>query len=96
MDSLAAMVERAVQEKIDVIMMEDFNCNMLCPDLKAVRLAMVMSEYGLVQMIKGPTRVTESSETQIDLLFTTNADLVDQVGCEEPGLSDHSLIFGCW
>ena len=94
MDNLAAMVERAVQEKIDVIMMGDFNCNMFCPDLKAVRLAMVMSEYGLVQMIKGPTRVTESFETQIDLLFTTNADLVDQVGYEEPGLSDHSLIFG--
>ena len=91
MDSLAAMVERAVQEKIDVVMMGDF---MLCPDSKAVRLAMVMSEYGLVQMIKGPTRVTESSESQIDLLFATNTDLVDQVGYEEPGLSDHSLIFG--
>ena len=49
MDSLAAMVERAVEEKINVIMMGDFNCNMLCPDSKAVRLAMVMSEYGLVQ-----------------------------------------------
>ena len=48
---------------------------MVCPDLKAVRLAMVMSEYGLVQMIKSPTRVTKSSETQIDLLFVTNADL---------------------
>ena len=61
---------------------------------KAVRLAMVMSEYGLVQMINGPTRVTESSETQIDLLFTTDQDLLDRVGCEEPALSDHSLIFG--
>lgn len=94
MDSLAAMVERAVEEKINVIMMGDFNCNMLCPDSKAVRLAMVMSEYGLVQMINGPTRVTESSETQIDLLFTTDQDLLDRVGCEEPALSDHSLIFG--
>ena len=65
----------------------DYNCNMLCPDSKAVRLAMVTSEYGLVQMIKGPTRVTESSETQIDMLFVTNTDLVDQVECEETGLS---------
>ena len=64
MDSLAVMVERAVQENIDVVMVGDFNCNMLCPDLKAVRLAMVMSEYGLVQLIKGSSRVTESSETQ--------------------------------
>jgi len=45
-------------------------------------------------MINGPTRVTESSETQIDLLFTTDQDLLDRVGCEEPALSDHSLIFG--
>ena len=46
---------------------------------------MVMSEYGLVQMMKGPTRVTESSETQDRPLFATNTDLGDQVGCEEPG-----------
>ena len=93
MDSLTAMVERAVEEILPVIMMGDFNCNMLCPDLKAVRLAMVMPEYGLVQMINGATRVTESSETQIDLLFTTDQDLLDRVGCEEPALSDHSTNY---
>ena len=49
---------------VRMVRLVDFNCNMLCPDSKAVRLAMVMSEYGLVQMMKGPTRVTESSETQ--------------------------------
>ena len=38
MDSLAAMVESTVQEKIDVVMMGDFNCNMLCPDSKAVEV----------------------------------------------------------
>ena len=77
-----------------MVMMGDFNCDMMCPNSSACRLAMVMSEYGLTQMVNGPTRVTEDSSTQIDLLFTTNMDLFQRVGCEEPGLSDHSLIFG--
>ena len=51
-----------------------------------------MSEYSLVQMIAGPTRVTQSSKSQIDLLFSSDADLLQSVGCEDPGLSDHSLI----
>ena len=45
-------------------------------------------------MVNGPTRVTEETSTQIDLLFTTDVELVQKVGCEQPGLSDHSLIYG--
>ena len=61
---------------------------------QASTLRPLMSECSLVQMIVGPTRVTQSSELQIDLLFSTDAELLRSVGCEDPGLSDHSLIFG--
>ena len=44
-------------------------------------------------MIEGPTRVTQSSGTQIDLLYSSNTDLLRQVGCDELGLSDNSLIY---
>ena len=94
MDNMAVMVERAVQEKTAVVMLGDFNCDMMNPDSRAAKLAMVMSEYGLQRMVNSPTRVTERSETQIDLLFTTDADLIKEVGCDELGLSDHNLIFG--
>ena len=39
-------------------------------------------------MIHGPTRVTQTSETLIDLLFCTNS------ACKELGLSDHNMIGG--
>ena len=57
-----------------VVMMGDFNCNMLNPDSHTSKLGMVMSEYGMEQMIHGPTRVTQTSKTLIDLLFCTNSD----------------------
>ena len=44
-------------------------------------------------MVTGPTRVTKSTETQIDLLFVTNPDLMTSSGCRELGLSDHSMIY---
>ena len=53
-----------------------------------------MSEYGLLQMISCPTRVTANSASLIDLFFTSDPDLVRDVGCEEFGLSDHGMIFG--
>ena len=68
MDGLEAMLERVVQEKLDVVVkLGDLNCNLLKPDHRAVRLGMVVSEYGFTQMVSGLTRVTQSSKTQIDL-----------------------------
>ena len=88
------MVEYGIQEKKPTIMMGDFNCDMLRSNSSTVRLTMMMSEYGLTQMVNCPTRVTANSSTQIDLLFTTDVELLERVGCEEPGLSDHDLIYG--
>ena len=92
MESLQEMVEYGIQEKKPTIMMGDFNCDMLCSNSSTVRLTMMMSEYGLTQMVNCPTRVTANSSTQIDLPFTTDVELLERVGCEEPGLSDHDLI----
>ena len=94
MESLQEMVEYGIQEKKPTIMMGDFNCDMLRSNSSTVRLTMMMSEYGLTQMVNCPTRVTANSSTQIDLLFTTDVELIERVGCEEPGLSDHDLIYG--
>ena len=77
-----------------MFMIGDFNCDMLNPGANAIRLERMMSEYGLLQMISCPTRVTERSATQIDLMFTSDSGLVREAGCKELGLSDHCLIYG--
>ena len=74
MDGLEAMLERVVHEKLDVVLLGDLNCNLLKPDCRAVRLGMVVSEYS-TQTVSDPTRVTQSNETQIDLLFATNPEV---------------------
>ena len=39
------------------------------PNSYACKLAMVMYEYVLSQMVNGPTRVTEETSTQIDPIY---------------------------
>ena len=71
MDGLEAMLERVVQEKLDVVLLGGLNYNFLKPDRLAVRLGMIVSEYGFTEMVSGPTRVTQSSKTHrlISFLF---------------------------
>ena len=60
--------------------------------MHTVKLGTVMSEYGLEQMIHGPTRVTQTSETLTDLLVCTNPSMIVHSECKELGLSDHNMI----
>ena len=72
MDSLALMLERAVLDNVAMLVMGDFNCDFLRPNSQAGKLMSLMSECSLVQMVDGPTRVTQGSESQIDLLFSSD------------------------
>ena len=58
-DEVAGMIERGVQEGKTVVVLGDFNCDMLHPNSHACRLETIMSEYGLEQLGNGPTRVIE-------------------------------------
>ena len=93
-DDFASMMERAAGERAERIVLGDFNCNMLKRDGIALKLEGATLEYGLVQVMNCPTRVTETSESMIDLMFTSEPEVLRSVGCEEVGLSDHGLIYG--
>ena len=49
--------------------------------------------FGLKQVITEPTRITPSSSSLIDLIFTNQPDLVSFSGVSHVGISDHSLIY---
>ena len=44
-------------------------------------------------MIDGPTRVIQTTETKIDLMFASNPDRILSFGVNELGLSDHYMIY---
>lgn len=47
----------------------------------------------LSQLIKSPTRSAKSSASVIDLIFTSNDELVSQAGVIPYSLSDHDMIY---
>ena len=56
-------------------------------------LQVISSVYQLEQLIKEPNRVTNSSATTIDLIFTNMVDNIATSGDNHLGISDHSLIY---
>ena len=77
----------------EVIMIGDFNCDILknSPESRAFRN--LCSSLNLTQLITSPTRVTSQSSTLIDVIMTTNTALVAGSGVMENHISDHYLIF---
>ena len=79
MDSLEVMLERAGQDGLPVFLLGDFNCDM-SSSTNAVRLEELLSDYRLCQLVIWPTTVTAISATQTVLFFTSDLDLVRDVG----------------
>ena len=49
--------------------------------------------YNLEQLIKEPTRVTNTSSSLIDLILTNQPNNISNSGVIDLGMSDHSLIY---
>ena len=73
-----------------IILMGDFNANW---EDKASNKALerVSNKFDLRQLIKGSTRITTSSKTQIDLIFSNKPERVTKIFNIVTGLSDHNL-----
>lgn len=74
-----------------VIFGGDFNVNFLTNNKAKRTLSNLMLTYNFHQKVKGATRVTASSSTCLDLLFT-NFKIDTQVVIDELGFSDHRGI----
>ena len=71
---VANMLELAHKENKEIILMGDLNVNLLGTGSLVSALSLIIEEFCLTQMISTPTRVTSTSETSIDVLFTTHPD----------------------
>ena len=56
------------------------------------QLLTITKDTFLEQVVTEPTRVTESSSNILDLFFTNNETLVNQVHVI-PGIGDHEAVF---
>ncbi len=56
------------------------------------KLKNITDYFNLTQLIEQPTRITNRSETKIDLLFTNRPERITKTYNLVTGLSDHNII----
>ena len=77
----------------DIFIIGDLNCNLLGNDHEAKALLEFCTTFNLTQLINLPTRVTENSQSWIDVTMTSNKELVTSGGVLTSSMSDHNLIY---
>lgn len=77
---------------MEVIIIGDLKCNLQgnCSDSRA--LSNFCSTLNLTELVKEPTRVTERSQTLIDIALTTNENIITACEVKSLTISDHSLV----
>lgn len=71
--------------------MGDLNLNWLNKSRRK-RLKDITNKFQMSQMISSPTRLTSSSQTLLDLIFTNKPDRMTKTYNLITGTSDHNLI----
>ena len=78
--------------KKEVIVMGDLNLNW--EDMSSrKKLKQITDSFNLTQIVKGPTRITNSTSTQIDLILTNRPERITKSYNVVTRLSDHNM---CW
>ncbi len=93
---LCEMFETVAQEGKEMVIMGDFNMNMLSPNAGSRQLQSTAFECNLRRLISEPTRVTNNSRTVIGLLFTSHPESFERAGCADVLDSDHAMIYGVY
>ena len=85
-DYFVSMLDNANATGRNVLLLGDFNIDML---KRNSAWDSTTALFGLSQLVNTPTRVTASTSTLIDHIYTTNIHLVQHVWVPNVGISDH-------
>lgn len=91
-DWFAEMVDNVYKSKpqSDILILGDFNIDLL---KSQSRWESLMCSLGLTQLINAPTRVTPTSETLLDHIYSNNPAQIFTASLSDLSISDHSPIF---
>ena len=78
-----------------VITMGDLNVDKLKVNGREAKLLRDIEEvFELTCLVTEPTRITDTSQTLLDVLLTNQPDLFKNAGVSDIGLSDHCMVYG--
>ena len=93
LESLAKNLVDSSLSNLDTILLGDLNCNLMGDSLEANSLKDFISSFNLSQMIGKPTRVTETTQSLIDVIMTSNESIVCLCDVLTCSISDYNLVY---
>ena len=90
-DSFENCLDVAMEQNLDLIVMGDFNQNMTAKD-NPNRLDRILCKFDLKNLITEPTRITDTSQTCIDLILTNHTSIIENTDILPPFCSDHCTV----
>jgi hypothetical protein len=92
-DNFVCMMDKVLANNSNILLLGDFNLDLLKTQ---TMWESTYTMFGLTQMIKNPTRITSTSSTLIDHIYTNNINLISNAHLSGIHLSDHSPIICSW
>ena len=92
LNSFEYELERVFLENKEVLILGDFNFDLLSDKSTTKAWLDTMQSYNFTQFIKCPTRISSSSETLIDHLFSNKPNNISAVSVPTYAISDHYSI----
>ena len=83
----------AKNNKSKIVLLGDFNIDLLKPHMA---LESTFALFGLKQVIKEPTRITASSATPLDHIYTTDLSNISNINVSDVSLSYHCPVLCTW
>ncbi|KAK6191763.1 hypothetical protein SNE40_003365 [Patella caerulea] len=83
-------IELAKEQNIKTIILGDFNVNII--NTNSSRISNIMRRFDLTQLIKSPTRITETTATLLDIILVSCPDNIHSTEILDANVSDHCPI----
>ena len=92
-DDFISMMDKVTECNANILFLGDFNTDLF---KQPPAWNNTTALFRLVQLVEEATRVTKSSATLIDHIYTNNKPQLSKVKVVESGISDHSVISCHW
>ena len=91
LDQLRNEIDKIDAGSSEILIVGDFNFDILDVAGRA-KIDEFCCEFQLTQLVSTPTRVTPTTSTCIDLIFSSHPECINVVDVLPLGLSDHSMV----
>ena len=96
-EKIEKLFQNLDNERKELILVGDLNCDFInnAANNQTKQLIDLINAFQLTQLIKEPTRITDTTATLLDVAIVSKPDNICRSGVLHIGISDHSLIYVC-